>query len=517
MTDLTLLANPPVLGEFSGSQTSTDPKSQYDPETDTYIEWGANEDYKGFRYIEGDAYVVFDSEGPGVIWRIWAGSFLIGRIKIYIDDMENPAVDLDYKEYMDRYFYTAQYGNCPNLTPTLSRGRQRLIPIPFNKRCKITLTGIPEWGTYYQFTYSKYPKDYQLPVYNDQIDLSLCIGLTDTERKLQNRGEYPYKDEDSKQKTVYKNTIKPGETANLFTDKTSGAVTSVIFDLSPYKTADFEKILKGLFLNAYWDNETTPGISAPLGAFFGCNLGYRPFRTYAVGMHARKCYCYFYMPYKEARFTLTNNSTEEITVSFEFLSEPLPEETANNSMRFCVKYNDTGYWDGLDNARFAKGGDRWPDWPLLRIHGAGRFCGFALFVDNSWPYDFPDVKWDAGELVHWPEVDTHWWGEGDEKFFVDGEKYPSTFGTGAEDYFGFSFAANPPFVTFDSAFAAQSEVPARDNNGLTSLIRCQIADNVPFQKSFEAYLEKYNPDQWEHNGVKGKCSFASVSYWYIKK
>lgn len=119
--------------------------------------------------------------------------------------------------------------------------------------------------------------------------------------------------------------------------------------------------------------------------------------------------------------------------------------------------------------------------------------------------------------MHWPEVDTHWWGEGDEKFFVDGEKYPSTFGTGAEDYFGFSFAANPPFVTFDSAFAAQSEVPARDNNGLTSLIRCQIADNVPFQKSFEAYLEKYNPDQWEHNGVKGKCSFASVSYWYIKK
>ena len=49
-----------------------------------------------------------------------------------------------------------------------------------------------------------------------------------------------------------------------------------------------------------------------------------------------------------------------------------------------------------------------------------------------------------------------WWGEGDEKFFIDGEKYPSTVGTGSEDYIGYAWAANPPFVTFDSALAAVS-------------------------------------------------------------
>ena len=62
--------------------------------------------------------------------------------------------------------------------------------------------------------------------------------------------------------------------------------------------------------------------------------------------------------------------------------------------------------------------DRWPDWVMLRTQGRGRFCGVMLHVWNP-----------RGG----------WWGEGDEKFFVDGEKFPSTFGTGSEDYFGYAW------------------------------------------------------------------------------
>jgi hypothetical protein len=57
--------------------------------------------------------------------------------------------------------------------------------------------------------------------------------------------------------------------------------------------------------------------------------------------------------------------------------------------------------------------DRWPDWTMIKTEGRGRFMGVMLHVWNP-----------RGG----------WWGEGDEKFFVDGEKYPSTFGTGSEDY-----------------------------------------------------------------------------------
>ena len=55
---------------------------------------------------------------------------------------------------------------------------------------------------------------------------------------------------------------------------------------------------------------------------------------------------------------------------------------------------------------------------MLRTQGRGRFCGVMLHVWNP-----------LGG----------WWGEGDEKFFVDGEKFPSTFGTGSEDYFGYAW------------------------------------------------------------------------------
>ena len=96
-----------------------------------------------------------------------------------------------------------------------------------------------------------------------------------------------------------------------------------------------------------------------------------------------------------------------------------------------------------------------------------------------------------------------WWGEGDEKFFVDGEKFPSTFGTGTEDYFGYAWGT-PDF--FEKAFHSQSKT--MNNEGHQTLSRLHIIDNVPFQKSFDGYLEKYYPNDC---GTFYDC----VVYWYV--
>jgi len=132
-----------------------------------------------------------------------------------------------------------------------------------------------------------------------------------------------------------------------------------------------------------------------------------------------------------------------------------------------------------------------------------------MHIRNTW--DVPEMppecwwygKWDR-KTVDW------WWGEGDEKFFVDGEKFPSTFGTGSEDYVGYAWAAEPPFARFDSPYAMMNLMPI-DGNGDTSLARFQIADSVPFRTSFEAFIEKYKPDSWEKNG---RCLYAVTPYWY---
>jgi hypothetical protein len=149
------------------------------------------------------------------------------------------------------------------------------------------------------------------------------------------------------------------------------------------------------------------------------------------------------------------------------------------------------------------------DWPLLLVEGQGRFCGIHLHVWNSWvppvaqPEDWWYGRWDR-KTIDW------WWGEGDEKFFVDGERFPSTFGTGSEDYVGYAWAAEPPFPTFESAYACQPFV-AMDGNGHTSVNRFHICDDVPFQRAFEASIEKYKGNQW---GENGQCLYAVVAYWY---
>ena len=111
------------------------------------------------------------------------------------------------------------------------------------------------------------------------------------------------------------------------------------------------------------------------------------------------------------------------------------------------------------------------------------------------------------------------WGEGDEKFYVDDEKFPSTYGTGSEDYIGYAWSAEPAFPLFDSGFASQP-FTAIDGNGHTIISRFHLADNVPFQKSFTAVIEKYKDDKW---GDKERgctecpnfCLYQAVAYWYL--
>jgi hypothetical protein len=98
-----------------------------------------------------------------------------------------------------------------------------------------------------------------------------------------------------------------------------------------------------------------------------------------------------------------------------------------------------------------------------------------------------------------------WWGEGDEKFFVDGEHFPSTFGTGTEDYFGYAWGGRYAGF-FQTPYHGQPMT--QSNLGHQSLLRWQVADNVPFQTSFEASMEKYYPNDWP-------TRFACVACWYL--
>ena len=118
---------------------------------------------------------------------------------------------------------------------------------------------------------------------------------------------------------------------------------------------------------------------------------------------------------------------------------------------------------------------------MLKTEGTGRYVGTQLHVWNP-----------RGG----------WWGEGDEKWFVDGEKFPSSIGTGSEDYFGFAWSSGSPF---HEPLHGQ---PATGDDWHATLYRWHIADDIPFHTGFEGAIEKYFPNS-------KPTLYAAVAFWYL--
>lgn len=99
LVDLEYLAKPPLKGEFSGSFSSYDRNSKYDFDTKSYVNWHANRDGTGYVRKENNNIVVFEQDGPGVIWRVWSALALSGHIKIYIDNQKTPIIDKPFSDF----------------------------------------------------------------------------------------------------------------------------------------------------------------------------------------------------------------------------------------------------------------------------------------------------------------------------------------------------------------------------------------------------------------------------------
>jgi hypothetical protein len=120
---------------------------------------------------------------------------------------------------------------------------------------------------------------------------------------------------------------------------------------------------------------------------------------------------------------------------------------------------------------------------VLEGEGRGRYVGTALSIRNP-------VK--------------AWWGEGDEKVFVDGEAFPGIFGTGTEDYFGYAWCDTKRFT---HAFHSQSRCDGPGNRGHTSVNRFHVLDDIPFHRSIRFLMELWH---WADCEV----GLATVAYWY---
>ena len=448
-TDMEHLAVLPKDGEVGGLASSYDRSSQYDAAKDQYIKWDANADGSGIVREEGDQQVLADIKGAGCIWRIWSAAPGQGHVKIYLDGSTTPVIDTAFEDWFDhRKFFGAWtnlvYMHAGEVTEgpgnDYDPGGNIYIPIPFQKSCKIVGdkgTGKDDdskWGQYFQFTYTLFPKgvtvpDFKFPLTDDETAAitKLNADLTPTTRGADRTALPGQKDQTSSV------TLAPGQTSTALSIQGQGAITNLKIKVPLPEFAEAQRtFLRQLTIRITWDGDSTPAVWSPLGDFFGYLGGGGAFATLPVGLgDDGYFYAHWYMPFaKGAKIELGNDGPSPVTLDVAATVAPLDQPIASLG-RFHAK------WHRDTNEITRK--DRFPDWPMVLTQGRGRFVGTMLHVWNP----------NGG-----------WWGEGDEKFFVDDEKFPSYYGTGSEDYFGYAWGGPGRWVR---AFHAQ--ILNENNNG----------------------------------------------------
>jgi hypothetical protein len=473
LTDLSRLAVLPEAGEQGAQWSSYDRASKYDEKTGKYVQWDANGDGQGIIRKEGEQSVMAEMKGPGCIWRIWSAAPGKGHVRIFLDDQEKPVIDLPFADYFDGKHAPLNYPALSyNLADVQSSGQNVYLPIPYRKSCKIVAD--KDWGNYFHFGYKTYPEGTVLPTFSAELVAQHADQLKAVDQLLAKKLGSDPAGKRAGQKTV-KNAVSvaAGETACVAKLDGPQAITAIWVKTQFANREDEIAGLRNLALRITWDDQSKPAVWCPLGDFFGTAPGVNLYKTLLTGMTKEGFYSYWYMPFgKSAVVELVNEDTQERKVQFEITHAPLGRPFAGLGHFHAKWHRDTVELPA----------DRWPDWLMLQTQGRGRFCGVTLHV------------WDPRG---------GWWGEGDEKFFVDGEKFPSTIGTGSEDYFGYAWG-NPHL--FEKPYHAQTMT--QNNKGHQSVLRWHMADDVPFHKSFEGCIEKY------YKNERGTL-YACTVRWYL--
>lgn len=242
------------------------------------------------------------------------------------------------------------------------------------------------------------------------------------------------------------------------------------------------KAYRDCVLRFYWDEEKTPSVEVPLGDFFAVGHGRRHLvNSLLVAVNPTGGFnCYWPMPFRNhARITIENQGTEEIRHFFYQISyalEAVPDDAA---------YFHAQWRRSLTSREH-------PEHTLLdQVRGQGHY---------------------VGTFIAWTQMSEGWWGEGEIKFFIDGDRdFPTICGTGTEDYFGgawcFGDTYSTAFLGYPFWFRDEGSVPKH------SLYRWHIADPIRFASDLRVTIQALG--WWPNRKYQPLTDdIASVAYWY---
>lgn len=492
MADLARLARWPEH-EYRTVQYSSFDRRSTAPESPA---WFANADgfgrepVPGFEQVlrEPDAdgvgeYLLADVAGPGAIVRGWSAG-MGGRLRVFLDDSREPVFDGDgYAFFARRSQRLLEQAGVARIEPADRFVQQDAdyLPMPFARRLRIIWEGRLRELHFYHLGVRRYAAGTEVTTFRVE-DLRVP---NERQPRSKTRDEW-------ERQGFWKWVPAPGgdefvlEHGKPWSKTIEPEQASAIRGLHLwFEPDDLPRTLRGTVLRIFFDGAQRPQVEAPAGDFFGSGPGSNVFASgpMAVGRDGSMG-CAFVMPFREsARIELERYAPGSARARLSTSVAPFPFD--DRTLYFRAKWR-------VDHELDSGGGARPIDLPFLFVHGQGRLVGAACMLMNPSPAPAPGGNW---------------WGEGDEKILVDGERTPSTFGTGSEDYFNYAWSRPDLFA---HPYCGQPLDSGPGTAGYVSNHRWHILDDVPFEHSLAFLMEL-----WTHNPTPG-LSYARIVYHYAR-
>ena len=484
------MADRALLARFPSPAYQSLQASSYNRESVTKDSagWFADSDGIGFIRKEQEngkeEWVVMEHNGPGAITRMWAPYFYYGGlddlegpiIHIYLDGSKTPVISENYFKLI-----TGKGSFPPPFAQRTARAGDSYMPVPFAKSCKVTFDKKPFYNI---INYRAYAKDINVESFSlGKLRTSFAV-MNETDAALHTI----YHSNDAAIKVKTSGTILPGKTAQLEVFR-MGAVRQLEIQCDPQQFKDHPELLRNLILTASFDGEEC--IWAPLGDFFGSTNALHPFQTFTRTVNALgQMVCTWQMPFRSsARFAIKNLGNTK----FELLNFHIKVgnwKWDKQSMHFHTNWHSDELLPG----------NVFKDLNFIDIKGKGVVVGDALTVLNP---------------------DDGWWGEGDEKIYIDDDynkQFPSHFGTGTEDYYGWAGGENPgKDDVFSHPFLSNIEVGSasatrQGAKGFNICTRVRSLDAIPFNNRLVFDMEA-SPGTQIRNAWNF-LNYSSVVFWY---
>jgi len=453
--------------------------------------WFANRDVGQYVRTETTAdgrkeHVLADLKGPGTVTRFWsANPDRTNTTRFYFDGEAEPRLVLPLADLFKGL--ATPFG--PDFSYVSGTGGNLYFPLPYAVSLKITVEETPDspLRLYYEIGYRTYDAGADARV--ETFDPAKASAWEKTAMLVAGRLAQPSSAMPAADANVAggagrasdwlsaRLTVAPGETASLPRVEGEKAVLEwAARVLGTRESRDWSDPARAhnayrlLVIEVLFDGERS--IETPLGDFFGSGPGVDPYENLFFTIDGTgRMTSRLPMPFAKS-MDLRLKNLGRVPYTVEFLLRLGDREFTPRD------YHLRAQWRTLSR-------HSWPpfDTNVLDTTGEGKVVGTVYEIAND-------------GLI--------WWGEGDQKISIDGEPFPSTFGTGTEDDYGYAYGDNRPFTR---PYHAQTRVDGPGSGGHISLNRCYVLDALPYRNSV-----RFDQEIW--HWMPCDPTWAQVVYWY---